>query len=124
MRNANYDKSPFVQVEVENVSCVTGWQSIGEQLNQQISQLNKRVVVIECYQGVYDDEIVSNLKSSLKHDAWLNARDAFKDEQEILNLTYPDVTDDRIFGYLTRLNISDYLDQHKTAQLQKKSKCR
>ena len=121
MRNANYDKSPFVQVEVENVSCVTGWQSIGEQLNQQISQLNKRVVVIECYQGVYDDEIVSNLKSSLKHDVWLNARDAFKDEQEILNLTYPDVTDDRIFGYLTRLNISDYLDQHKTAQLQKKA---
>jgi len=121
LRNANYDKSPFVQVEVENVSCVTGWQSIGEQLNQQISQLNKRVVVIECYQGVYDDEIVSNLKSSLKHDVWLNARDAFKDEQEILNLTYPDVTDDRIFGYLTRLNISDYLDQHKTAQLQKKA---
>ena len=29
-------------------------------------------------------------------------------------MTYPDVTDDRIFGYLTRLNIEDYLDSDKT----------
>jgi mannose-6-phosphate isomerase class I len=111
---ANYDKFPHVQVEAANQSCITGWQAIGSKLNSSAA----KIIVIECYQGVHEDELVSNLKSTVKHDVWIDAKQACKTEQEILALTYPDVTDDRIFGYLTRLNIEDYLDKAKIAQLQ------
>jgi len=113
---ANYDKSPYVQVETENRSCTSGWKAISEQLNRHIS-LKKRIIAIECYQGVLDDEITSNLKETLKYDVWIDAKEAMKTEQEILTMTYPDVTDDRIFGYLTRLNIEDYLDEKKVLAL-------
>jgi len=112
----NYNKFPYVQVETENRSCTSGWKAIGEQLNRH-SSLNKRIIAVECYQGVLDDEITLNLKSTLKYDVWINAKDAMKTEQEILAMTYPDVTDDRIFGYMTRLNIEDYLDEEKTLAL-------
>jgi mannose-6-phosphate isomerase class I len=117
LKKPNYDKYPHVQVEKVNRSCITGWNVIGNQLNQEIASSAKKIVAIECYQGVYDEELVSNLKSTLKHDLWIDAKDAFKPGDEILKMTYPDVTDDRIFGYLTRLNIDDYLDKNKTAQL-------
>jgi len=115
---ANYDKFPHVQVETNNRSCITGWAAIASALNAAI-QFSKKVIVIECYQGVNDDEVTSNLKNTLKYDVWINAGDALKDEQEILAMTYPDVTDDRIFGYLTRLNIEDYQDKNKVSRLSK-----
>lgn len=120
MRHANYDKFPFVQVEAENSSCVSGWEAIGKKLNDAISSPGKKIIVVECYQGVLENELVNNLKATVKHNVWIDAKDALKSEQEILDMTYPDVTDDRIFGYLTRLNVSDFLDRQKIAGLQDK----
>lgn len=120
MRQANYDKFPFVQVEAENISCIGGWQLIGKKLNAEIRSTEKKIIVIECYQGVYDHELAGNLKAAVEHLVWIDAGEAYKSEQEILAMTYPDVTDDRIFGYLTRLNISDFLDEQKIASLQQK----
>jgi mannose-6-phosphate isomerase class I len=120
LRHANYDKFPFVQVEAENRSCVTGWGAIGKRLNDDIRSAGKKIIVIECYQGVNNEELVSNLKTLVKHDLWIDAKDACKDEQEILAMTCPDITGDRIFGYLTRLNVGDFLDKQKIAALQDK----
>ena len=67
MRQANYDKFPHVQVEGENSSCITGWQAIGKKLNDEISS-GKKIIVVECYQGILENELVSNLKATVKHD--------------------------------------------------------
>lgn len=115
----NYDKYPHVVVEAENKSCITGWEAIAEKLNASIAA-GKRLIAIETYQGVLNDELVNNLKRLVNNDLWIDAADALKSEDEILKMTYPDVTDDRIFGYLTRLNISDYLDNDKLVQVQQK----
>jgi len=76
--------------------------------------------VIECYQGVLDDEVRTHFRNRLLFDVWIDSTDAMKSEAGILAMTYPDVTDDRIFGYLTRLNIEDYLDPDKTQSLLEK----
>ncbi|RYY33369.1 MAG: mannose-6-phosphate isomerase, partial [Sphingobacteriaceae bacterium] len=117
----NYDKFPHVVVEAENTSCVTGWHTITAKLNEAITS-GKKLVGIETYQGVLNDELVDNLKTNLSHSVWIDAADALKDEDEIRKMTYPDVTDDRIFGYLTRLNVEDYLDKNKIERLQEKAK--
>jgi mannose-6-phosphate isomerase class I len=115
---ANYDKFPHVLAEVENLSCIIGWDAVIKHVNSGMAS-GKKLIVIECYQGVLDDEVRTHFKNGLTHDVWIDAEDAFKDEADILKMTYPDVTDDRIFGYLTRLNIDDYLDAEKTLSVRK-----
>jgi mannose-6-phosphate isomerase class I len=114
----NYDKFPHVLAEIENLSCIIGWDAVIKHVNSGMAS-GKKLIVIECYQGVLDDEVRTHFKNGLTHDVWIDAEDAFKDEADILKMTYPDVTDDRIFGYLTRLNIDDYLDAEKTLSVRK-----
>ncbi|MEO6149111.1 MAG: class I mannose-6-phosphate isomerase [Mucilaginibacter sp.] len=121
MKTANYLKFPFVEVEKENKSCVAGWEAIAAKINEEIAS-GKKVIAIETYQGILNDEIIGGLKGTVKHDLWIDSSEAFKTEDEVRKLTYPDVTDDRIFGYLTRLNISDYLDKAKIEAVQEKAK--
>ena len=115
---ANYEKNPYVQVEEINQSCITGWEAISKKINEHVRSSKHKIIVIECYQGVYDEELVANLRGSINHDLWINTANLFKPEPDILRMTYSDVTDDRIFGYLTRLNIEDYLDTQKIAKVQ------
>ncbi|GAA4330125.1 class I mannose-6-phosphate isomerase [Mucilaginibacter gynuensis] len=121
MKKANYQKFPYVQVETENTSCVSGWAAVTAKLNDEI-QSGKKRIVIETYQGVIDAELVGHIKGAVKYDHWIDAADAFKSEEEITALTYADVTDDRIFGYITRLNIEDYLDAEKAEALNAEAK--
>ena len=59
---SNYDKYPVVQVSEtsENV-CWQGWPEIVSQLNKSLENVHKpvKVLVVECYQGVYDEEVKS-----------------------------------------------------------------
>jgi mannose-6-phosphate isomerase class I len=115
----NYDKFPHVQVEAENQSCIVGWAAVVKQVNAEIAS-GKKLIVIECYQGVLDEEVRTYFRNGLTYEVWMDSENAFKSEPEILEITYPDVTDDRIFGYLTRLNIENYLDPGKKRSLLEK----
>lgn len=119
MKKSNYDKFPFVQVEAENKSCYLGWGTIGHVLNKKVETVKKRkkILVVECYQGVDSNELVSNLKSTLNYQLWVDAGEAFKEEGNIRSMVYQDVTDDRVFGFISRLRMSDYLDSSKVDRL-------
>ena len=116
MSNSNYDKFPFVEVEKENRSCVVGWEKIGALLRERTVRAKKTVIVVECYPGVDEAEILSGLKG-LPFVLTVHARLAFREESLIREMVAPDVTDDRVFGYLTRLKIMDYLDAEKVCGL-------
>ncbi|AHM62233.1 sugar-phosphate isomerase [Flammeovirgaceae bacterium 311] len=122
MNRSNYDKYPFVQVEEENQSCVTGWDAICQTLNQKVKTINKkiRLVVIECYQGVDSAELLTHLQKGLQHQLWINSAEAFREEASIRAMVYPDVTDDRVFGYLSRLRMENFLDGDKVQQQRQK----
>ncbi len=46
MRQSNYDKHPFVQVEETNNSCFEGLQVIGAELNAALKSLNKKLTIL------------------------------------------------------------------------------
>jgi len=119
LKRSNYDKFPFVQVEAGNQSCHLGWETIGHVLNKKVETVDKRkkILVVECYQGVDNKELVSHLKRTLDYRLWIDTGEAFKEENDIRGMVYPDVTDDRVFGFLSRLNMKDFLDTSKTDQL-------
>lgn len=62
---SNYDKYPVVNVPGMEGECRVGWEAISDCLNKDLSQIDKKVkiVVLECYQGVLDDEVVEALQS-------------------------------------------------------------
>jgi mannose-6-phosphate isomerase class I len=73
----------------------------------------KKIITVECYQGVYFDELLGIFITNLKPHLVITSKDYFRSENEINALTYPDVTDDRVFGYLTRLYMRDFIDPGK-----------
>ena len=79
-----------------------------------------KVLVVECYQGVYDEEVKSALKGQLSHTLWLDASSAMKTSEEINSFLKSDITDDEIFGYMTRYHMDCYFDEKKIAELREK----
>lgn len=112
---SNYNKTPFFPLDGE---MFTGWESITERLKTEIdSKKSERfVLVVECYHGVYHNELLEAF-SSLNPDVMILSEDAFYAEEKIREITYPDVTDDAIFGYMTRLTYDKLLDTEKVEAL-------
>jgi mannose-6-phosphate isomerase class I len=112
-QGSNFNKTPSIKISGWEQECWTGWESICKELSGRMEKLNKsrKVVVVECYQGVYHDELINNLRRLINFSHFINTSDFFIPEKKIIELTYPDVTDDRIFGFMTRLNMSDFFDR-------------
>ena len=117
---SNYDKFPVVRVtdHAENV-CWQGWPQVVAQLRQSLSAIDKPVkkLVIECYQGVYDEEVRGELKRSFPEAIWVDSESAMKSPKEIDRFLKDDITDDEIFGYMTRYHMDCYFDAIKVANL-------
>lgn len=115
--HSNYDKNPYLTIENFDHASGQGWEAICSHLRKAIPDDANFLLVIETYPGVHDEEIVIALKQGLMPDALFMAKEAFLSEEEIDQITYPDVTDDRIFGCMTRLEISSFFDQSKKINL-------
>jgi mannose-6-phosphate isomerase class I len=108
---SNYNKQPFFPVDGK---MFTGWESVRERLQQDIHRKKSQryVLVVECYQGVYHNELTEEFKG-MNPDLFIQSEDAFYPEDKIREITYPDVTDDAIFGFMTRLTYDKLLDPEK-----------
>ncbi len=112
---SSYDKTPFIRVDEKSEESVSGWEKIVSRLKKQIEELKKpdAVIVINYYPGVNEEELFQHLIQPLDITNSFNANNLFKTEAEIKQLTYPDVTDDPVFGYITRLTFKDFFDEKK-----------
>jgi len=115
---AAYDKWPFIAVKAAPGAALVGWDKVYITLLQHILAIKKtkKIIVLDYYQGVLEDEVDKNLFSLLPGHRY-NANDYLHTEENIQQLVYPDVTDDAIFGYITRLEIKDFFDPEKVQQL-------
>src|SRR6266480_2078565 len=113
---SNYDKLPFIKVKNPQHECVTGWSTICKHLLERLDkiQATKKIIVVECYHGVMDEEIIPALQNNLQ-GSYFFSKDCMLASTEIDSLVYPDVTDDEVFGYITRLTLKDFFDATKTA---------
>ncbi|MFC2175816.1 class I mannose-6-phosphate isomerase [Bacteroidota bacterium] len=110
---SNYDKQPIIHIKEYDDHCWTGWESIIQTIRTQISSVQKEkiILVIDCYHGVYHNDLISAIKTHLPHSLFVETKNSFKPASEIEKMVYPDVTDDRIFGRITTLNIKDYFSE-------------
>ncbi len=117
---SNYDKWPSIAIEDNTGACFEGWEESCRAIAGQLAGINKKkkVVVFECYQGVNDEEVIPMLRNKLKGEFYF-AKDYMYPETDIQQLIYPDVTDDEIFGYITRLQMRDFFDKAKLAAVKR-----
>lgn len=113
MYKSNYDKFPAIQL---NGVMWTGWDCICNELKRHLKK-EPVILVIECYQGVFHNELCEGL-AGLNADKWIDTQVLFKSVEDIEEMTYPFVTDDRLFGFRTTLSIADFFDSKKLAQAQ------
>lgn len=112
---SNFNKYPAVELRSSSDECLVGWNSIASELNRAIqnNRSNKTILVIDCYQGTYEDELLGALNKNLNPDHTFLSKDCMYPQNEILAITQPDVTNDRIFGFLTKLTLDELFDGSK-----------
>ncbi len=117
---SKFTNLPVVEVKNKSYKVDNGWEDICTRLNKEIAKIShsKKLVVIETYQGVIHEELILNLKSGLKCDRFILAEDYMLPEDDIKELVFPDVTNDRIFGFLTRLTMETFFDPEKVKAIQ------
>lgn len=114
-----FNKFPSIKIEGAHRVCTVGWKEIGEAVNSALTICSNKVkvVVVETYQGVNHDEILNGLKAHLKYDKIMLSQESMKSEEEILEMTFTDVTDDRIFGFMSSLDVVDFFDPLKLKEV-------
>ena len=115
---SNYDKNPYIKINEGIVW--NGWDNICSEIYSKYksSEKKKFIIAIEFYTGVYYSEIFDAI-NKIDFDVIINSETVFKTAADISKMTYPDVTDDEIFGYLTRLRIDDFFDHEKLLKTKK-----
>jgi mannose-6-phosphate isomerase class I len=110
----NYVNKPAIRVKGE-FECEIGWKQICRQLKQHIGPYiqAKKIIVVECYQGVLLEELIQGITENLPFSSLSISNDLMHDRGFIAEMVFPDVTDDRIFGFMTRLTIDKYFDTQK-----------
>ncbi|MGN1210051.1 MAG: class I mannose-6-phosphate isomerase [Candidatus Cryptobacteroides sp.] len=112
---SNYDKFPVVDVPGYENACICGWKGIMEQLGNAAGKSG--VIVFECYQGVLDQEILSAIKTAFPDASIYLSADAMKTQKELEDKLGEDITDDEIFGYMTRYTMDVYFDSEKVGKM-------
>lgn len=116
MRKSNYDKFPSTPLEG---NLIKGWDSIFQTLKVKLA--GKGICVIECYQGVYIEELEKHLPA-LEADLVIKADNLYHAEEKIRTLTQRWVTDDRLFGRRASFTYQDFLDEDKVKVAQNEMK--
>lgn len=117
---SNYDKFPLIDVPGTAGRCVRGWQEVCAKLHEAVARRGgaKTVVVIECYTGVFEEELLDALGRFLPRAPRLHSRSCFRTPAEIDALTAPfDGAGDPVFGWLTNLRMHDFLDPLRVGEL-------
>jgi hypothetical protein len=117
---SNFTKYPFVEIDGD-FEVVEGWKNISVEIHKQLSRVKskKKIVVVEYYPGVLEEETTLGLKGEINPESIFFTKDCLHAEEKIREMVYPYVTDDRVFGHLTGLDIDSYFDPDKTENARK-----
>lgn len=118
----DYDKFPTIEVPACHASaCWTGWEAVVAQLRKdlQAKDRTKTILVVECYQGVDDAELLEGLKR-LAPAALFESKRAMLTPERLRAVTQEYVTDDEIFGYLTPHTIDAWFEAGRVDEMRRR----
>jgi mannose-6-phosphate isomerase class I len=102
---SNYNKYPSIDIDGDMVK---GWDNIIQKFIDEYC--GSCLIAIDCYVGVDVDALKSVFEEKF---TVVKTTDFFKSAETVEAFTRPDVTYDAVFGYITRLKISDFFDSNR-----------
>ena len=111
---SRFERSPAVEVSAGGDNVVCGWNDICSRI---LDSAPGAVVAIETYQGVDVDRLRDEISAVDGAIKVVDTRPLMKPEKAIRSMTFPDVTDDRVFGRMTALNLADFFPPNGTNPL-------
>src|SRR5256885_4089978 len=115
-RISEYDKFPTILVQSAKNCAWEEWGSIVEHIRSQVSKGARRLA-IECYPGVFEDEISAAFTEALAPVQLVRVRDGYKSPQDIVTMTSQELTDDPVFGRMNGFVIKDFVDPVRAERL-------
>ena len=122
MKKTKFEKQPVVKVEGRARAAVEGWDAIADELLEAVKEKSnsRNIIVIETYQGVLFDDVLDQIRKRLLPAVVVESTDYMLSEESVREMTRQDVTDDRIFGYMTRLRMDDFFEKENLTAIQQK----
>lgn len=117
---SNYDKFPEVVVAGHEGAACAGWHEIARRLQAAVDgQGGARVVlVIDCYHGVDQTELHTQLLTRFGPHTLIEVEQARLPEPKVLAMLERFITDDRVFGVLAPHKMVEFFDPVALARLQ------
>ena len=112
MQIINYDPKPYVAVEGFDTAAWLGYSAIAAAVKAAIDG-KTRTVIIECYPGVREQEILDGLVCAIKPSLTICTHDLLKSEAAINDMLASNITDDRVFGLMSHHRLTDFFDADK-----------
>ncbi|MCV3276974.1 class I mannose-6-phosphate isomerase [Aeromonas hydrophila] len=118
---SNYDKFPEVVVAGHEGAASAGWHEIARRLQAAADGQGgaKVVLVIDCYHGVDQDELRSQLLARLGPHTLIEVEQARLPESKVLAMLERFITEDRVFGVLAPHKMVEFFDPAALASLQR-----
>ncbi|WP_409346070.1 class I mannose-6-phosphate isomerase [Paenibacillus sp. MBLB4367] len=114
-----YNKDPLIRIRHWDNEVWAGYEAIGETIKEALAKKGrqKAIVVVECYPGVRQEEIVAGLTASLLPVALIRSEDAALVPSEVDRIVERYMTDDRVFGYMAPFTIDEFYDSSKIEEM-------
>ena len=105
-RDAGFRRFPVLPIADHADDIRVGWEQVRDMLRDAAAA---GPLAVECYQGVDCDRIIAELAEAGTQRPVVDTRAWMKPAAEIEGMVAPDLTDDPVFGRLTRLDLEDFL---------------
>lgn len=113
-RRSNYDKFPFIEAGSAE-ECTVGWWAIAARLNPHLKR--GYVVCLECYPGVFVDQVREGLCAPLQEAKVFLAEECLKSTRELQSILDPLLGTDRVFGRMSGMQLNDYFDDARSGKM-------
>ncbi|MGL5042937.1 MAG: class I mannose-6-phosphate isomerase [Culicoidibacterales bacterium] len=116
-RKATYNKFPVINVEGFDEQYDSGYEQITKKI---LANPNNKIIVVDCYIGVNDEEVLQELIAKIKPDTVIHTDDIFYNGATLNRLLAGHITEDRVRGVMYYGKLTDFVNQ-KSLEITKKS---
>ncbi|MGH9445496.1 MAG: class I mannose-6-phosphate isomerase, partial [Terriglobia bacterium] len=106
---STYDKTPAVPISGSPADCAVGWPGV----LQRLAKETHRILCLECYPGVFVEEVERAISSALRPSKVFRACECMKTAGELEAFLSPYLTDDPVFGRMNGVEVADFFDPCK-----------
>jgi len=111
---SNYNKFPETVLQGLDAHAFAGYDAIVSELKE---KFQGKILVVDAYPGVRTEELLKNLVQPIDPDLIVFSDELFVSGETITERVQPNLTDDRVFGFMSKYRFSQFVDAKKKADL-------